>query len=529
MQISRLSLLKGVSVSILAVLFIFFSATSVKAESQIICISDPIPTGWIITDAFQVGQTCGLGTPLPGNYLPNQYEITRYDTYFLNEELSICIGQTIPDGWTSIGESRDLSRCGAQIFPPVSWPPLNNVETIRKTSGPPRTYSPWGFLEGVNVDGQSVFGWAVDPDSPASSIVIHFYIDGYAGAGGTFIGQTVSSIPRPETGYQGNRGFTFRIPSEYYDNAQHTIFAYAIDVVGGNPPSFLTQSPQTFTFGPTSNPIRFDFDGDRKSDVAIFRPSNFEWWYINSSNGQTATTTFGSSGDISIAADFDGDGKSDIGIFRPSSGTWYYINSSNGQVSSKQFGSSGDIPQVADFDGDGKSDIAIYRPSSSDWWYIESSSGQVASTTFGVSGDIAMAADFDGDGKSDIGVFRPSNGTWYYINSSNSQVSYVQFGLSGDIPQVADFDGDGKSDIAIFRPSNADWWYIKSSDGQIFSTTFGISGDIPVSADFDGDAKSEIGVFRPSNGSWSYIKSSNNQAHTIQFGMTGDVPIQKLQ
>jgi FG-GAP repeat len=60
-----------------------------------------------------------------------------------------------------------------------------------------------------------------------------------------------------------------------------------------------------------------------------------------------------------LFADFDGDGKSDIAVFRSSEGIWY-ISPSNTGV---QWGGIGDIPLVGDFDGDGKSDFAVFRPS----------------------------------------------------------------------------------------------------------------------------------------------------------------------
>ena len=52
---------------------------------------------------------------------------------------------------------------------------------------------------------------------------------------------------------------------------------------------------------------------------------------------------FGISTDLIVPADFDGDNKTDVAVFRPSSGTWYRLNSSNGVPVTVQFGTSGDI------------------------------------------------------------------------------------------------------------------------------------------------------------------------------------------
>nr|HMS44003.1 FG-GAP-like repeat-containing protein [Pyrinomonadaceae bacterium] len=59
-------------------------------------------------------------------------------------------------------------------------------------------------------------------------------------------------------------------------------------------------------------PKLFDYDGDGKADVSVFRPSENRWYIFRSSDGQISQTAFAISGDVPVPADFDGDGKTDI-------------------------------------------------------------------------------------------------------------------------------------------------------------------------------------------------------------------------
>ncbi len=272
----------------------------------------------------------------------------------------------------------------------------------------------------------------------------------------------------------------------------------------------------------SSNHRNFDFDGDNKTDVGIFRPAPGQWWYRRSSDGSSRAFSFGQSADKVVAADYTGDGKTDIAFFRPSTGFWFILRSEDSSFYSFPFGNSTDIPTPADFDGDGRADPAIFRPSTREWFIINSSGGTTI-TTFGIAGDLPVAADYDGDAKADIGIYRPSNGQWW-LNRTTAGLIVTTFGTSTDKTVQADYTGDGKADVAFFRPSTREWFILRSENFSFYSAPFGTTGDIPTPGDYDGDGRTDFSIFRPSNNTW-YLQQSTSGFTAITFGITNDIPI----
>lgn len=266
----------------------------------------------------------------------------------------------------------------------------------------------------------------------------------------------------------------------------------------------------------------FDFDGDKKTDISIFRTQSGEWWIERSSGGVTAAQ-FGNASDIIVPADYTGDGKDDIAVFRPLTAEWFILRSEDGSYYSFPFGTTGDIAVPADYDGDGKADAAVFRPSDGKWYVLRSSDLQVVVVHFGIKGDIPVSSDFDADGKADQAVYRPSVGQWWIAKSSGGILAYT-FGSPTDIPITGDFTGDGKSDTALWRSSTGEWFILRSEDLSYYSFPFGNSTDISVPGDYDGDGKIDAAVFRPSSGVW-YLLGTSSGFQAKQFGLAIDHPV----
>ena len=261
-----------------------------------------------------------------------------------------------------------------------------------------------------------------------------------------------------------------------------------------------------------------DFDGDGKTDYAIYRAGTAQYFVRKSLDSSTEVVTWGdvAQADRPVPADYDGDGKSDYAVYRPGTAQFLVRKSSTGiaEVVTWGIAGGGDRPAVADFDGDGRVDYAIYRSTSAAFIVKNSANNTTAVVIWGVANgsDTPVVGDYDGDGKADYAVYRRPTAQWLIKQSSNGSVVVTAWGMarSADIPVPGDYDGDGKTDRAIFRPETAEFFVLQSANAGLAVTRWGIAGgsDVPVPGDYDGDGKMDKAIFRPATAAFIVQKSS---------------------
>lgn len=278
----------------------------------------------------------------------------------------------------------------------------------------------------------------------------------------------------------------------------------------------------------------FDFDGDGKADISVFRPAGqAEWFYLRSgSNDAFAAAQWGLPNDFIAPADYDGDGRTDIAVWRdekdPNRANFYILNSGSNTVRAEQFGRTGDAPWSGDWDGDGRADLAVFRtgaaPNEQSRFFYRPSSApgtDFIAIDWGVTGDQPMRGDFDGDGRLDAAVFRPSTNVWYIRQSSNGEIRFENWGLASDQFVPADYDGDGRTDLAVWRGGT---WMIKpSTNAQPQFIEWGAGADRPVPADYTGDGKADPAVYR--SGAWYILTGAGGAMKATAFGTAGDRPV----
>jgi len=240
----------------------------------------------------------------------------------------------------------------------------------------------------------------------------------------------------------------------------------------------------TYPVGSPADPFIWDHDGDGYPDYASFYSASSSSVSTRLSSPPYYENTYywGTTGDRFVPGDYDGDGRSDLAVWRPSNGTWYVQYSSNGSTVTQAWGISTDIPYPGDFDGDGKTDFAVVRVSNTTLYVIPSSN---PGSPWGVywsslaAGDILTPGDYNGDGITDYAWWHPATGTWFVWYLGTDTAWTWNWGQSGDVPVARDYDGDWMTDLSVWRPSNGTWYTIDSTTWNTTAIQWGASTDVP--------------------------------------------------
>ena len=314
-------------------------------------------------------------------------------------------------------------------------------------------------------------------------------------------------------------------------------------------------SPINVAFA-TDNSFKLDFNGDGRTDIAVYRegsrnpetaPQHSLWYFLNTHTGQVTGTQWGQSLDVPAPADYDGDGKTDVAVYRwwdfatgDTNEWWIHKSQSNTHQVILSY-EPGYHKFNRNYIGDSRAEVGqLYQVDVSQnpgencflsVYFVADLQGNAIRKTVGDTCNsipTPIPGDYNNDGRSEIAVF--TNDTFKVwlppYNSGLTPPDIVQT-LDVDIPVPGDYEGDGKTDFAGVKAVGGRLlWRIKqSSTSNVIEASFGFDTDKPVAGDYDGDGWTDIAVFRPSNGTWWIWNTSTAEVTSFYFGYPTDTPL----
>jgi serine-aspartate repeat-containing protein C/D/E len=275
--------------------------------------------------------------------------------------------------------------------------------------------------------------------------------------------------------------------------------------------------------GLDNRPVSGDWDGDGKDDIGVFTDGSWrlavgDWFdtlgYLSES--YSLHVTLGSTGDQPVTGDWDGDGKTDIAIFGLQNSTETAVIDTDpglpSDLNTTVTDSSANLRSTARFANVSAVKRAKNLPPSETLFANTESNARTAARSgahrtrkdlvdhifrYGSSGDVAIAGDWNGDGRAEIGFYK--DGVWVLDMNGNGRIDEGDVTIRGrgganSIPVVGDWNGDGVDNIGVFEDGE---WLLDTTGDYNFNEVrnLGSKGDFPVVGDWDGDGIDEIAVY----------------------------------
>ncbi len=169
-----------------------------------------------------------------GQYMTGDFNIVYNDT----------------PGWTG-AHTASCNGTNIQLDHPLSWMEYWGDPNLIYPYCNAVRFDPMGYFDLIDA-AHVAHGWAIDRDTPAAGVTIHFYLEG------AMIGLTSANTYRGDVqsafGLGAYHGFSWPIPDGYCNGTTRYLYAYAIDTTGYPSNPLLGGSPQPFNCiaaGPT--------------------------------------------------------------------------------------------------------------------------------------------------------------------------------------------------------------------------------------------------------------------------------------